>query len=233
MKKMIIEDAIFEMFPETQIGIIISKNIKNDEVNESITSLLREAEKQVQDNYTGTAILDLPEMKTWRETYKKFGAKKGRRVSIETIVKRVLKGDKLPAINSLVDVYNAISLKYMFPCGGEDLDQMEGDLRLALADGTEPFMTIGSDENDPPKEGEVVYKDDTGCVCRCWNWREADRTKLTEDTKNAILVVESLESNREGELKEALESLSKLVNVLLGGTTKIQVLNKENREMEI
>ncbi len=121
----------------------------------------------------------------------------------------------------------------MFPCGGEDLDQMEGDLRLALADGTEPFMTIGSDENDPPKEGEVVYKDDAGCVCRCWNWREADRTKLTEDTKNAILVIESLESNREGELKEALESLSKLVNVLLGGTTEIQVLNKENREMEI
>jgi len=231
MKKMMIEDGIFEMFPDAQIGVIVVKNINNNGVNEKMTSILRDAEKEVVGKYAGEKLLDLPEMKTWREAYREFGAKKGRRVSIEAIVKRVLKGDELPSINPLVDLYNSISLSNMFPCGGEDLDQMEGVLKLAIADGTESFKTIGSSVEEPPDEGEIVYKDDKGCICRCWNWREADRTKLTENTANAIIVIESLTMHRQNELKDALDNCSKLINELLGETTKVQVLNKDNRDL--
>ena len=48
-------------------------------------------------------------------------------------------------------------------------------------------ITLGTDENSPPYEGEIVYKDDVGAVCRCWNWRESVRTMLTENTKNSFL----------------------------------------------
>ena len=231
MKKIIIEDVIFDMFPETHIGVVVAKNINNNQVLDGIEFMLRESEKLAIENYGGKALLELPEMKVWREAYQKFGAKKGRRVSIEAVLKRVLKGDKLPSINPLVDIYNAISLRYVFPCGGEDLDAMSGDLRLCLADGMEPFKTIGSEENDPPKIGEVVYKDNDGCVCRCWNWREADRTKLSTDTKNAMLVIETLGSGRQNQLKEALDHLASLTSGLLGADTCINVLSRDNKEM--
>ena len=46
-------------------------------------------------------------------------------------------------------------------------------------------------------------------MCRRFNWREADRTKLTEQTKNAVIVLESL--NAEDSLEEAVLELASLV----------------------
>jgi DNA/RNA-binding domain of Phe-tRNA-synthetase-like protein len=87
----------------------------------------------------------------------------------------VLKGDRLPRINALVDTYNAVSLKYAIPVGGEDLDQLVGDLRLVRAE-----------------DGEVVWRDDVGVTCRRWNWRQEPRTRLTEATRNAFFVFDQI-----------------------------------------
>jgi len=66
--------------------------------------------------------------------------------------------------NPVVDIYNSISLRYGLPCGGEDVDTFVGDVRLTQANGTEPFLPLGSDDNAPPYEGEIVYKDDAGAI---------------------------------------------------------------------
>ena len=39
---------------------------------------------------------------------------------------------------------------------------------------------------------EVIYYDDEGAVCRCLNWREAQRTMLTEDSQNVVAVMEAI-----------------------------------------
>ena len=38
----------------------------------------------------------------------------------------------------------------------------------------------------------MIYKDDLGTLCRRWNWKEAERTKLTAETRHAFLVIEGL-----------------------------------------
>ncbi|MCM1991376.1 hypothetical protein KDK92_16705 [Oceanirhabdus seepicola] len=63
----------------------------------------------------------------------------------------------MPSINPLVDLYNSISLKHVFPCGGEDLDETKGDIILTFAEGNEEFRQIGSDVNEPPEMNEDVY----------------------------------------------------------------------------
>jgi len=224
---------IFKKYPSTHVGLVVVKGCDNRSTSPETTFVLRESERVLRDRLGSAAILELPEIKKWRETYRSFGAKKGRRVSIEAMAKRVLKEESMPQISPLVDLYNAVSLRYVFPCGGEDLDKLSGDVKLALAEGTENFFRIGGEENEPPEVGEVVYKDDLGCLCRCWNWREADRTKLTEDTQNAVLVIETLEPNREKEFMHALKQLSELVENLLGGHTEIHVLNMNNLSVEI
>ena len=83
------------------------------------------------------------------------------------------KGGEIGPINPLVDIYNGLSLKYGIPVGGEDIDKFEGNVRLTLASGDEEFMTLGSEKSEPPSPGEIVYKDDAGAICRCFNWREA------------------------------------------------------------
>jgi len=59
-----------------------------------------------------------------------------------------------------------ISLRYALPCGGEDLDTFVGDVSLTKAVGNEYFVTLGTDENIPPYEGGIVYKDYNGAICR-------------------------------------------------------------------
>ena len=112
------------------------------------------------------------------------------------LLKRVENGRGVGSINPLVDIYNAVSLTWGLPCGGEDLDTFQGDLLLCTADGTEPFRALGDEEDEPPFPGEIVYKDDAGAVCRCWNWRDGQRTMLTENTKNAFLILECVDPAR-------------------------------------
>jgi DNA/RNA-binding domain of Phe-tRNA-synthetase-like protein len=78
-----------------------------------------------------------PVIREWREAYQKFKTKKGARSSIEALLSRVKKGNALGTINPLVDIYNAISLRFGLPCGGEDIDTFAGTVRLTTATGTE------------------------------------------------------------------------------------------------
>ena len=205
MKKFIIEDDFWELFPNAKIGIITCNGIDN-------------------------TIKDENQYKVWRDAFKKFKTKKGARSSIEALLKRVSTGKGLGTINPLVDIYNSISLKYAMPCGGEDMDKFIGDIRLTKATGDESFITLGSDKSEPPYEGEIVYKDDEGAICRCWNWRESVRTMLTEDTKNAFLCIELVDENREKDFENALKELSQLVEKNLGGKSEISILHINNKE---
>ena len=231
MKKFIIEDDFWELFPNAKIGIITCNGIDNTIKDENqYKDMLSQGEKEALNHLPNEEFSSNEVIKVWRDAFKKFKTKKGARSSIEALLKRVSTGKGLGTINPLVDIYNSISLKYAMPCGGEDMDKFIGDIRLTKATGDESFITLGSDKSEPPYEGEIVYKDDEGAICRCWNWRESVRTMLTEDTKNAFLCIELVDENREKEFENALKELSQLVKESLGGKSEISILHINNKE---
>lgn len=231
MKRFIIEDSFWDVFSDATIGVIVAKGINND-VKFDFTDMLRNAQEEAHrfisdDDFTSNEIIS-----SWRDAFKKFKTKKGARSSIEALLKRVKNGNSLSSINPLVDIYNTISLRYGFPCGGENIDKFMGDLRLTTANGDESFIPLGADKDSPPYPEEIIYKDDEGAVCRCFNWREASRTVLTENTKNAFLCIENIEG-RDQELSLALEDLKGKAQDMLGGEYEVFILNKNNREITI
>ncbi|EIF2807260.1 B3/4 domain-containing protein [Clostridium perfringens] len=231
MKKFIIEDDFWELFPNAKIGIITCNGINNTIKDENqYQDMLSQGEKEALTHLPNEEFSSNEVIKVWRDAFKKFKTKKGARSSIEALLKRVSTGKGLGTINPLVDIYNSISLKYAMPCGGEDMDKFIGDIRLTKATGDESFITLGSDKSEPPYEGEIVYKDDEGAICRCWNWRESVRTMLTEDTKNAFLCIELVDENREKEFENALKELSQLVEKNLGGKSEVSILHINNKE---
>ncbi|CAM3731913.1 B3/B4 domain-containing protein [Clostridium perfringens] len=231
MKKFIIEDDFWELFPNAKIGIITCNGIDNTIKDENqYKDMISQGEKEALNHLPNEEFSSNEVIKVWRDAFKKFKTKKGARSSIEALLKRVSTGKGLGTINPLVDIYNSISLKYAMPCGGEDMDKFIGDIRLTKATGDESFITLGSDKSEPPYEGEIVYKDDEGAICRCWNWRESVRTMLTEDTKNAFLCIELVDENREKDFENALKELSQLVEKNLGGKSEISILHINNKE---
>lgn len=145
---------------------------------------------------------------SWAEAYARFGAKPNRTpCSAQALRKRVLKDGGLPAINPVVDLYNAISLRYAIPVGGENFDAYAGRPRLVVADGTEPFDTMASGEAiiEHPTPGEVVWRDDLGVTCRRWNWRQGSRTRLDASGGRMWFILESLATMPQDALDEAGE----------------------------
>lgn len=234
MKKFVIEHEFWNLFPSAKIGVVICHSIDNTiKDNEEYKEMILQGEEEALKHLKDAEFSNNQVIKVWREAFKEFKTKKGARSSIEALLKRVHNGNHIGTINPLVDIYNSISLKYALPCGGEDIDKFIGDIRLTRAIGDEEFIPLGTDENSPPYEGEIVYKDNGGAICRCWNWREAVRTMLTENTKNAFLCIELVDESRFEEFENALNDLAKIVQENLGGICKISILDINNKEISI
>jgi len=225
-----IQKEIFETFPDFIAGVIIVKDADNAGDNPEIAQLLRKIEQEQIKTFAGLDTFSQhPQILAWRSCYRKFGVDPHQyRCSVEALVRRTLKGEQLRHINKLVDLYNYMSLKYVLPAGGEDTDKIVGGLVLCFANGDEQFVRLGGVENESPQKGEVVYKDNQGVVCRRWNWREADRTKLTEQMKNAVIVVEALSPASKNEVKIATQELADLIKRFCGGENSFYLVDKDN-----
>ncbi len=159
---------------------------------------------------------------SWADAYAGFGAKPNlTSCSAQALRKRVLKDGNLPAINRIVDLYNAISLRYAIPVGGENFEAYVGPPLLTIADGSETFDTVmnGQAVNDPPLPGEVVWRDDIGVTCRRWNWRQGTRTRLEAATSRMWFILEALETMPDAALAEATDALVGGLNALMPGCT--------------
>ena len=239
MQKFITDATFWELFPDCEIGVLVMENIQNDmQIGEvavqQIEELLETANQESSKFLTDAVLSQNPVVAVWREAFMKFKTKKGARSSIEALLRRIDKGNAVGTINPMVDLYNAISLTFGLPCGMEDLDTVKGDLRLTITKGGDDFLALGDLESDPTFPGELCYLDDLGGVCRCWNWRDGQRTMLTEKTKIAIAVIESVDPSRHQELQDALDTLSQWAEKTGVATTKVKtIVNYNNQEVQL
>ncbi len=217
MPRFLINQALFEKFPSLQVGTIFFKKIDNQHQNPHIQALLTNIQIELKQKYSPKDIDTLEHINVWREAYSSFGAKpKKYKSSVEALLTRVLENNTIPSINNLVNAYNYISLKYLLPLGADDLSTIKEDIKLTFAHGTEQFQALGTDEIRSPEVGEIVYTNNNNILCRRWNWRESDLTKITPDTTTCLLYCETL-------LPSALlqNALQELQSVLGGGEIRI------------
>jgi DNA/RNA-binding domain of Phe-tRNA-synthetase-like protein len=232
MKKIIIDPEIFEKYPDFVRGIIVVEDIENKPENEKIKELL---DKEIR-NKTGQNLLENEFVKAWDKVHENFGSNPNKfPPSIRSLLKRIEKGGGVPFINSVVALFNYISIKYLIPCGGDDIEKVEGNLRLGLAKGNESFIPLGSEEKEMPEAGEVIYFDDKtlNVMCRRWNWRNGDFTKITPETKKIVINIDGIRPVSQSLIEEARDELAKLLVEQCKAELKTDLLNKNKREIEL
>ena len=201
--RLIVSDEVRERFPTYRAIVVEASGVRNGPSDGDSIGLLREAEARARSRLGDGPASALPEISAWRAAMSAFGCKPSRYpCSAEALLKRVARGGELPAINRLVDLYNAISVAYALPLGGEDADQVRGDVVLMPAAGDEEF-----DGGDPPAPGEIVWRDDLGVTCRAWNWRQGVRTRITEKSTCVYFLLEAIEQEGALVLGQAAEEL--------------------------
>ena len=231
MKQVTIDPSFWELFPDAQVNILFANGIDNHDTDDNYDErkkLLANATHEAYKFLTNETFRLNPVVDQWRQAFQQFKKKKGARSSIEALLKRANQGRKFEPIEPLVDVYNSISLSYGVPVGIEDRNKIAGNLHLGVAKGGEAFRPVGAEEDEPALAGEVIYYDDEGAVCRCLNWREAQRTMLTEDSQNVVAVMEAINPEQIERANEAMEELSKLINQYFGvNTSQVYRLTKD------
>ena len=192
-----VDDAVRALRPDYRAFLLVAEGLTPGPSDPWSEDLLAAAEKDP------VSLAD-PHVLAWAEAFRAFGAKPQRtRPSVTALLRRV---PELPRVDRLTDAYNAVSVRFGVPAGGEDLDAYEGSMRLVRAAGAAPFVTTAGGEPvvESPEPGEVVWRDDAGVTCRRWNWRQTTRTRLTTATTRAVFVLDALEGARLEEAGDAL-----------------------------
>lgn len=232
-----IEPEVFQMCPQFCRGIVIASGIDNSRPSPELEGLLREQEEKMRQD-PGIDLATHPRLQAWRDVYRQFGSNPNKFTpSIVFLAKQVKSGKTIRSISPAVDVFNIISLKYIIPCGGDDMDSVEGDVTLGRAVSDETFAPIFKPEEvEHPDPGEVIYVNrlTKRVLCRRWNWRNADFSKLAPETRNLGINVDGMmPAIGLTEIEEAAENLKELLLRYCGGRISVHYLNAQNPEIEI
>lgn len=234
--KAIIDKPILEKYPDLRIGVIVGRGINN---SSSRGDLQLRKQTEAEDFRSRCSMEDLsshPNIIAWRETYRSFGAKpKKYRPTAEALLRRILKGEEIPTINMAVDAYLLAELHCMLPVGGYDLDTISGNIVLRISSGGEPFTPLGySTPEEETKEGEIVYADSERVLTRRWNYRDADPTKITAQSRNIILMTEGAFAQVPTEdVKRSAEMIAANLREFCGGTICTGYMDHSISELEL
>jgi DNA/RNA-binding domain of Phe-tRNA-synthetase-like protein len=212
--------ALVERFPDFRVAVLLAEGmVIPPDRPLALDAEIARREDACRRGHAGTELSAIPGVAAWRAAYKGFGIRKtSYRSSVERLVKRVLAGDRLPAINAFVDAYNAVSLSHVLCLGADDLDRIAPPLAFRFSEAGDTFLDMGAeageDPNDPPKPGEVVLSDTRHVLCRRWNWRQDMRSAISPETRRALVTIQA---NGPGDLEAAAADLAGLIEVHCGG----------------
>ena len=232
-----IEESVFEMFPDFCRGVVRASGIDNGRACPEIEALLEEQADKVRQD-PGIDPAAHPRLLIWKDAYRKFGSNPNKFTpSILFLAKQAKAGKPIRCISPAVDAFNVISLKYLIPCGGDDMDTVDEDVTLGRAVSNETFAPIFSPEAvEHPEAGEVIYvnRRTKKVLCRRWNWRNADFSKINPETKDIAVNVDGMMTAiTRDEIEAAAEELRQLLLSACGGTISVHYLDARNPVLEL
>jgi len=226
--------GIIKEYPDVHIGVLVGRNMNNNRQIPELYNLQKDAIRRAKEQIGDQPPTRHPHISSWRELYRSFGTKAGDyRPSAEALIRRCIKTGKLPRINSAVDLYNIVSVRRMIPMGGFDLDKVDGDIYLRFSKGDEEFIPLGPGTPETTYSGEVVYADDSHILTRRWNFRDADATKITEETGNLVMFLDASPEISVETVQVALAELETLYKKYCGGFYSTSIASNENTVIEL
>ncbi len=229
-----VSQEVFNRFPGYVRGVVIAEGLTNGESPEALISAMRSAEDSVRKALNLEKLAEHPRIASWREAYRSFGAKPAKfRPSIEAMVRRVLRDEQLPSINTLVDIGNVVSLTHVVPAGGHAIDVITKNMELLFAKGDEEFVPLDSEQVENPLPGEVVFVEGKTVLTRRWTWRQGKHTLLVPDTTAVEFNVDGLPPVPVSEVEQACGEVMELIGKYCGGSARYAVLTQENPTIKL
>jgi DNA/RNA-binding domain of Phe-tRNA-synthetase-like protein len=205
--------AVTGRYPAIRAGVIHATGLSNGPSPPGLQTEYRAAQREARARLAATAIADLPSIAAWRRAFTAFGAKPTQyRNAAEALLRRLAKQDDIPAVNTLVDIGNLVSIRYALPVAVIDLASIAGSITVRFATGSELFTDLGSSGSVHPDPGEVIFADRDGTVsARRWCWRQSAQSATSAATTGALIVAEALHETAARDIASAVTDLTALL----------------------
>lgn len=216
-----IHKAVSEKYPSIIVGVALIKGVKiqkNDEDLQAKIQALVESKR----GETNEIISVYPEVLSYRKLYKSMGIDwHSRRPSPEALLRRIAQGKELYQINTCVDAYNMVVIKNRVSIGAFDADHIALPTELKFPQSGDEILLLGDTAPTKYKPDELAYFDQNGGYNIDFNYRDSQRTAVTEKTTNILLNVDGVfditRNQVERSLQEAIDNITKYC----GGTVEI------------
>ena len=158
------------------------------------------------------AVRDLAPIAALRQIHRRVDSNPNRQLnSVEALYRGVLKRGQLPRINAFVDVYNLVSLRTGASLGAHDLNTIATPVQLRRLAADTPFIPLGADSVQTARQGEFAYLDgEARLLCRL-DVVQAEFSKVTERTTEAILIVEVTSGHEPSRVQQAFDDCVALI----------------------
>jgi len=201
-----IDSELKTRFPDLTVLTLRIKGVQIHKRGAELEKFKVEVMRQVRNDYNLDSVKDHPTFRAYRDFFWSIKIDPTKiRPAAEALIRRILAGKTLPSINTLVDAYNLASIKSRIALATFDADKLEGDLLMRFAEEGEQFYGIGMKKPLILKGGEIVVSDDKKLIA-VYPYRDADNTKVTEETENIMMLVCGVP----GIPKENLENASRV-----------------------
>ncbi|MEM2986811.1 MAG: phenylalanine--tRNA ligase beta subunit-related protein [Nitrososphaerota archaeon] len=176
-------------FPNLKALIIKIENIKIQKDNIELEKLKEEIIKEVLKKYDLKSLKDEATFRVYRNFFWKIGIDPTKiRPAAEALVRRILQGNPIPRVNTLVDAYNLASIKTGIAIAAFDLDKLKGDIVMRFAKENEEFLGIGMKDPIKLTGKEIVISDDEKIIA-IYPYRDAENTKITFETSKVLFLI--------------------------------------------
>lgn len=229
-----VEKEIFDKLPNVCFGVVVAKNIDNSQLYPEIEQLLTESIETARLHFDGKKVKEEPSILPYREAFRSLEINPNKYpCSIEALFTRIAKGKGMPCINPVVDLGNAISLKYTLPMGAHDLGDGSDDICIRLAEDRDTFLPFGADTEEKPDIGEVVYAVGSQVRTRRWTWRQSENGKITEKSSYIFFPIDGFSDFNKEQVILARDELDSLVKQIFKCETIVGIVDINHPEMEL
>lgn len=225
-----IAEEVFQLLPELCFGIVGVEGIDNRERKPEIDEMLKANVEECQKAFDGVKVKNAPEIQPYRDAFKNIGINPNRyQCSIEALLDRIAKGKGMPSINPVVDLGNAVSLKYRIPIGAHDLSTIIEALEVRFVREGDVFIPFGNGDAETPESGEVVYVSGSQVRTRRWTWRQSEIGKITGETTGLLFPIDGFADFNKEKVVAARDELAVDVERFFGVRPVVGLVDKENR----
>jgi DNA/RNA-binding domain of Phe-tRNA-synthetase-like protein len=204
-------------------GAIAFRNIRVGPPTPDLLAEIAEECAGVRARFASPAVVrSSPQVAAFHEVHRRVGLNPRRSPSsIESLLGCALRLGRLPAINGLVDAYNLASIRSGCSLGAHDLDRLALPVSLRVLTEPQPFVPLGSLTPAVVNAGEYAYVDGRGSILCRLDVVQADFSKVTAQTVNALLIIEATAAHDPEAVRRAFTEAVELVRRQCGGTAEV------------